>query len=221
MVSKGLTGERARKNEDKLARRETLLKAAGTLWNVHAYPEITMAEVAREAGLAKGTLYLYFPTKEALFLGLLEQLLWRWFETAREALGGAVRGGADEIAARLCATLNGQEGLIRLLSILNSVLEHHISPDTGRRFKAQLAAQLAQTGALLERQLPELPPGAGTRALLHFNALVIGLHHLTADSPTLRATAQDAALRHLALRFHEELPVALSALLRGSAERKE
>jgi len=34
-----------------------------------------MLDVARDAGLAKGTLYLYFPTKEALFEGVLTQLL--------------------------------------------------------------------------------------------------------------------------------------------------
>lgn len=34
-----------------------------------------MLDVARDAGLAKGTLYLYVPTKEALFEGVLTQLL--------------------------------------------------------------------------------------------------------------------------------------------------
>jgi AcrR family transcriptional regulator len=34
-----------------------------------------MLDVARDAGLAKGTVYLYFPTKEALFEGVLTQLL--------------------------------------------------------------------------------------------------------------------------------------------------
>jgi AcrR family transcriptional regulator len=34
-----------------------------------------MLDVARDAGLAKGTLYLYFPTKEALFEGVVSQML--------------------------------------------------------------------------------------------------------------------------------------------------
>lgn len=34
-----------------------------------------MLDVARDAGVAKGTLYLYFDTKEALFEGVLTQLL--------------------------------------------------------------------------------------------------------------------------------------------------
>lgn len=34
-----------------------------------------MLDVARDAALAKGTLYLYFPTKEALFEGVVTQML--------------------------------------------------------------------------------------------------------------------------------------------------
>ena len=34
-----------------------------------------MLDVARDAGVAKGTLYLYFPTKEALFEGVVTQML--------------------------------------------------------------------------------------------------------------------------------------------------
>jgi AcrR family transcriptional regulator len=34
-----------------------------------------MLDVARDAGLAKGTLYLYFPTKEALFEGVVSLML--------------------------------------------------------------------------------------------------------------------------------------------------
>ena len=34
-----------------------------------------MLDVARDAGVAKGTLYLYFPTKEALFEGVLSDIL--------------------------------------------------------------------------------------------------------------------------------------------------
>jgi AcrR family transcriptional regulator len=55
------------------------------------FEQTRMLDVAREAGVAKGTLYLYFPTKEALFEGILIQML-----------GGAVQRfavdppGADE-----------------------------------------------------------------------------------------------------------------------------
>jgi AcrR family transcriptional regulator len=39
-----------------------------------------VAEVAAEAGLAKGTMYLYFETKEAIYLGLHQRHSQRFFE---------------------------------------------------------------------------------------------------------------------------------------------
>ncbi|MCC6527450.1 MAG: helix-turn-helix transcriptional regulator [Polyangiaceae bacterium] len=52
----------------------------------------TMEEVADEAAMAKGTLYLYFPSKEALFLGLTlrhqEELVRRYGAAAADAESG-------------------------------------------------------------------------------------------------------------------------------------
>ncbi|WP_439817428.1 TetR/AcrR family transcriptional regulator [Zavarzinia sp. CC-PAN008] len=39
------------------------------------YARTTMAAVARRAGVAKGTPYLYFPTKEALFEGVVQDVI--------------------------------------------------------------------------------------------------------------------------------------------------
>jgi AcrR family transcriptional regulator len=53
------------------ARCEQILQAALLIFARKGFAETTMEEVAAEANLAKGSLYLYFPSKDAL----LEQLL--------------------------------------------------------------------------------------------------------------------------------------------------
>lgn len=55
-------------------RRDSILRAAAALLEVEDYPDITMERVARKAGVAKGTPYLYFPTKEKLFTALAETM---------------------------------------------------------------------------------------------------------------------------------------------------
>ncbi|MGW4462093.1 TetR/AcrR family transcriptional regulator [Micromonospora sp. NPDC004704] len=52
-------------------RADRILDAAGNLLVSWGYQRITIGEVARRAGVGKGTVYLHFPTKEALFLALL------------------------------------------------------------------------------------------------------------------------------------------------------
>jgi AcrR family transcriptional regulator len=52
-------------------RLERVLDAAADLLVRLGYRRVTIEEVARRAGIGKGTVYLHFPTKEALFLGVL------------------------------------------------------------------------------------------------------------------------------------------------------
>ncbi|MEV4629620.1 helix-turn-helix domain-containing protein [Micromonospora sp. NPDC049523] len=52
-------------------RADRILDAAGALLVSWGYQRITIGEVARRAGIGKGTVYLHFPTKEALFLAVL------------------------------------------------------------------------------------------------------------------------------------------------------
>ncbi len=63
---------------DKEARRQAILQAARQVFARKGYDPATLEAVAREAGLAKGTLYLYFRDKEDLFfqvvLATLESL---------------------------------------------------------------------------------------------------------------------------------------------------
>src|SRR5262245_22564005 len=47
-------------------RREQILDAALRLWTRKGFDATTVDDLAREAGVAKGTVYLYFATKEAL-----------------------------------------------------------------------------------------------------------------------------------------------------------
>jgi AcrR family transcriptional regulator len=51
-------------------RRAEILEAALHLFSSKGFHDTTMEEVAREAGVAKGTIYLYFQSKEHLLLAL-------------------------------------------------------------------------------------------------------------------------------------------------------
>ncbi|MDE2140118.1 MAG: helix-turn-helix transcriptional regulator, partial [Gammaproteobacteria bacterium] len=77
---------RAVSDEQKAERRSTILQTALTAFADTAYDELTMDRIAADAGLAKGTLYLYFRSKEEVFLALCEHELGRWFDDLDTAL---------------------------------------------------------------------------------------------------------------------------------------
>ena len=56
-----------RREKEKEQRRKLILDAAQTLFFSKHYDEITIEEIAEKSQLAKGTLYLYFKSKEALY----------------------------------------------------------------------------------------------------------------------------------------------------------
>ena len=55
------------------ARRAQLIAAALACFARAGYQATTMADVAAQAGVSKGTPYLYFPSKQALFIALHDQ----------------------------------------------------------------------------------------------------------------------------------------------------
>jgi AcrR family transcriptional regulator len=58
-------------HDEQAAKRERILASALKLFAHEPYQAVTMDRVAEAAGVAKGTLYLYFPSKDALYLGVL------------------------------------------------------------------------------------------------------------------------------------------------------
>jgi AcrR family transcriptional regulator len=201
--------DRARSDQDKQARKRVILQTALNLWQHIDYASITMSQVAAQASLAKGTLYLYFPTKEELFLALLDDLLLDWFAEVNRALEGIE--GTVQVAQALIQSLKNREEMVRLLSILSTVLEQNSSLEAARQFKLNLFQHTRLTGTLLERAL-DLPTGQGIRLILHFNAITIGLFQM---SRPVAGISDDPQFAPLKVDFLLELEVAVRALLGG------
>jgi AcrR family transcriptional regulator len=83
-----------RRQRRKDARPQEIVEAAMRLWAEKGYAATRLDDVAAEAGVAKGTIYLYFASKEALFEAALRQTLVATMESAgglTEGFGGNTR----------------------------------------------------------------------------------------------------------------------------------
>jgi AcrR family transcriptional regulator len=67
--------------------RTAILEAAGRLLERYGYKKMTMEDVAHEAGIGKGTIYLYFRSKEEMTMG--------WFDHSHLELQRALQTIAD------------------------------------------------------------------------------------------------------------------------------
>src|SRR4051794_16891840 len=174
-----------------------------------------MAEVAARAGVVKGTLYLYWPTREELLLSVLEELLWQWLDEMDGRIDETRPGlGARKLAKIICDSLASYEPLGRLLAVLQTVLEHNVSRESIVRFKTELAQRMAMTGARIERQIP-LGEGEGVRVLLHLNALLVGLVQMADSAPLVQEVLSVPPLTALKVELPRELRAALTTYLDG------
>lgn len=211
-----LAKQRARRAEDKEIRRRDIMAAAIDLLGKRRFAEIKMSDIAAEAKLAKGTLFLYFPTKEALFLEILEEFLAEWLREVDAQLGGGRGRWTGARVARLCTdTLVARDMLTRLLTLVSSVLEQNVDVERVIAFKLKLVQLLMPTGALLEQRLPFLAPGGGVHLLLRIYTVVVGVRQLCDPGAVAEEAITRLGISALRLDFETELRPLLGALLRG------
>lgn len=209
--------QRARSDEEKRKRREAILSIALEMYERDpSFAAFTMAALAEAAGLAKGTLYLYFRTKEELFLALVERLFEAWFDDVDGRLDRA-RGSwtAERGAEVLVGAVAERRTLARLLSILGTIVEENVEPEAAVRYKTRVLERAAATGGKLERRLPFLAPGQGGRLLVHLHALVIGVWQLAEPSAVIRAVMERPEMAPGRVDFVRDLRVLLLAVLHG------
>lgn len=115
-------------------RRATILTVAHKLFHERQYASTTMADIAAAAGMGVGSLYVYFPTKEAIALTLVE----RYFAELREAIIPPLRDlvGADAIAASLAAGFLAAERNMDVVALCRLVLPQHALPECQRLLEA-------------------------------------------------------------------------------------
>ncbi|NJL09417.1 MAG: TetR/AcrR family transcriptional regulator [Calothrix sp. SM1_7_51] len=209
--------QRARQPEQKQERCQAILDAALQLWLESSYTEFTMARLAERIGLAKGTIYVYFATKEHLFLTLLEKMAISWLEDLhRQLLPYSGKNDIKEVARLLCSSFTSREPFTRLLCLLESVLERGIDYKTALRFKQKLLEGSILTGKVLEECLPDLQSGDGVKLLVQIRALLTGLRQMSDSAPVLQQVIKDhTELELYRVQFERDLEIGLLALIQG------
>ena len=205
-------------DEDKQLRRQTILTAAAALLLQRPERLASVEDVARQSGLAKGTLYLYFATKEEIFLALHEQQTHQFFDTLESLL---VRERSRPSLKRL--TRNVVESIRQHpaflpLAIQCPEFERNADVDVIGRCKAGIGARLQHIGETMESMYPRLKKGDGARLLIRSYGLMLGLWQLTAPTAVRTRLLERTELAIFRLDYLVQLEAALYALWRGTVD---
>jgi AcrR family transcriptional regulator len=95
-------GRTRRATEQRESRRAAILRGALRVFGRKGYHQTHVADIIKAAGIARGTFYLYFEGKSAIFLELLDQML----EQFRESIVGVdTYEGAPPVELQLMQTV--------------------------------------------------------------------------------------------------------------------
>ena len=172
------------KSEDK---RLAILRAAFAVVTECGYSDTKVEDVAQRAGVAKGTVYLYFKDKPAIYIGLVDWLL-------GQALGVMAEIRAERISPRAKLERMFETWSTGVLSkpavgALLSMENVDQSNTVMRRFKKQVLPHVYElTGAVAEVITEGISAGEfrpvdpGLAALMYMGAFRTAVHGVTAGS---------------------------------------
>ena len=142
--------QRAIQAEAKQERHHAILDAAERLLSRSKDRMANVAEVADEAGLAKGTVYLYFPSKEELLLAVHERNIDGFFRELIDFLEGDDVVTIDAILALTHRHMVEPPLFLPLAARCFGMMGQGVPTEAAFAFKQRMAQRLQRAGAGLD-----------------------------------------------------------------------
>ena len=204
----------ARTRAQKTAKADAIAAAALSLQREVRFEDWTVAQVARRAGVAKGTVFLYFETKESLGLAVAQRLLGDWLDDVDRRLADPAATTTAVVAQAIARSLDSRGPLRRTVSLIGQ-MEHAAGRAAVERYRSWLLERLTRTGSLVEERLPFLASGEGLRLLVLIQALMIGYHALAEPTPVVQSVLGRAELAPLRVDFRRAVAESVWMQLEG------
>jgi AcrR family transcriptional regulator len=202
-------GLRERKKEQT---RQVISDVARRLFLERGFDSVTVAEIAREADVAEKTVFNYFPAKEDLFYGRLEEFEEELLDAIRE------RGSGESIIAAFRQFVMKQRGALQLqddeeatkrLQAINRVIAE--SPALQARERQVFDRYSKALAKLIARETRAAKGAIEPRVVA---SALIDVHRLLIDYVRERTVAGDAA-RDIARGVRAQAKRAFAVLEKG------
>ncbi|MFN3651042.1 MAG: TetR/AcrR family transcriptional regulator [Armatimonadota bacterium] len=177
------------------AMRDRILDAADLLFARYGYRKTSVEDLAREAGIGKGTIYLYFPSKEEIALSWTDRRIRRLVDVLETIAAGPGRPAErlrEMLSARVLVLFDSAQSHAHIFDELYAAIRPAYMPRRQQYFawEAEVLVRVLEEGrAAGELVFDEALPTA--RALL---LATNGLMPFSLSEQQLRERAQVAAM---------------------------
>jgi AcrR family transcriptional regulator len=203
-MAKAIPGsaEQPKRRRRKEARPSEIIEAAIAIFAERGFGAARLEDVARRAGVAKGTVFVYFPTKDDLFRAVAQTVLTSHLERLHSAAADLDRPIAELVPMLLAqaATVIGEGRLPAMMRLL--VAESRQFPDLARVWHDEVVSKvLGMLTLAIERAQARGEIKPGNARLYAFSimgpmlasALFREVFRDTAPLPDLRELAEQHA----------------------------
>jgi len=156
-----------------------------------------MQAVATAAGLAKGTIYLYFTSRESLVFAVYGRLFDRWID--RVAVHQPKFTGFEEFCRDFARHYADDPLFLQLAGFANALLEPQLDREAYIKSKRGMARRVKRLAGLVCQQF-SIAPAAAQKLIWGFLTIAGGTAQMTVSSPITEADLPDdvVAFRGLA-----------------------
>ncbi len=192
--------QRARSETAKLEREVSILTATEILLRQSGYETMTMQTVATAAGLAKGTLYLYFTSRESLVLAVYDRLFDRWID--RFASHQPELTGFDGFCRDFARHYADDPLFLQLAGFANALLEPQLDHEAYIKSKRSMVRRVKRLAGLVCQQFATAPAEA-QKLIWGFLTIAGGTAQMTVSRPITKADLPDDVIAFAGLANFE------------------
>jgi len=143
------TGERSIASS-RVVKKNNIIKIAANLFSQKSFHDVTMDEIAEKVGVAKGTIYLYFSSKDNLLFEILEHTFGS-IEALLEKEVNTASLAPEKLKKVLAIIIKFYRGNIDVLKILSRnethlIQEHHDLTEKWRLRRIELYEKIIEKG---------------------------------------------------------------------------
>ena len=180
--------QRARSETAKLEREVSILTATEILLRKTGYDSMTMRAVATAAGLAKGTLYLYFTSRESLVLAVYGRLFDRWID--RFASHQPELAGFDGFCQDFARHYADDPLFLQLAGFANALLEPQLDREAYIKSKRGMARRVKRLAGSVCQEF-SIAPAAAQKLIWGFLTIAGGAAQMTVSPLVTKADFPD------------------------------
>lgn len=208
--------KRACTDASKEFRKQSILDAGMELFLSNPCELPTVSAISKRCNIAKGTIYIYFKTKEDIFINIIDSLFRGFVKATHDIIikSKDTKNSVEFIIDEWCNYYSENREMVMLAGVSNNIIEANIDLEAAAAHKRSLQEQVLTLGLTLSEVIDK-DRFFCSSLLLRSYAITLGISRVSNLTDKVQQAHKDGA-EFIAPEFRSELHKTLLPFWKGS-----